>query len=231
MRNSKPILSLALLSLLLSPAVTAGLRQLLIELPGKPKVDFVKGDSILIAPFLMVTPEKDTEDKNRRKAEDELRNFFSKMLSKGQAYNVQLSEGVPLASTNVEKLKNAAAYWKTLASQYSAKFVISGVLDFTIKDQSGYETEEYTSPYNGRTYYRQVLVEKSGVSLELLLWVFNGADGAVATEENFKHFLEKKGKSQDFVTAFFEGVHAFESGLEAVFLSKPLPQKRNFYAF
>ncbi len=231
MRSFRRISSLALLSLLLSGTAAAGLRQLIIELPGKPKVDFQKGDTVLIAPFLLVSQEKDTEDKTRKKAEEELRTFLSKMLSKEQTYTVKLSQGVPLASMNVDKLKNSLAFWKTLASQYSAKYVISGVLDFSIQETSGYETQEYVSPYNGATYYRQVLVEKSGVSLELLLWVFKGEDGSLAAEENFKHFLEKKGKSEDFVTAFFEGVHSFEAGLQAVFLSKPTAQKRNFYVF
>jgi len=131
----------------------------------------------------------------------------------------------------MEKLKNAAAYWKTLAGQYACTHVVSGVLDFRIQDQSGYETEEYISPYNGLTYTRQVMVEKSGVTLELLLWVFTGSDGTLKTEENFKHFLEKKGRNQDFITAFFEGVHGFEAGLQRMFLSKPEPHKRYFYAF
>jgi hypothetical protein len=131
----------------------------------------------------------------------------------------------------MEKLKEAASYWKGLAAQFGCTHVVSGVLDFRIQDQSGYETEEYVSPYNGRTYYRQVMVEKSGVTLELLLWVYQGSDGTLAVEENFKHFLAKKGRTQDFITAFFEGVHAFESRLQAVFLPKPLAQKRYFYEF
>jgi hypothetical protein len=206
-------------------------RQISIELPGKPKVDFQKGDALLIAPFLLISPEKDAEDPNARKAEQELRNFLVKMLARSDLLTVKESQGVPLASGNMEKLKEAASYWKTLASQYGCTHVVSGVLDFRIQDQSGYETEEYISPYNGRTYYRQVMVEKSGVNMELLLWIFQGSDGTLAAEENFKHFLEKKGRNQDFITAFFEGVHAFEAGLQGFFLAKPMPQRRSFYDF
>ena len=217
--------------LLLSGALWGGARQITIELPGKPKLEFQKGDALLIAPFLLIPAEKAEEDKTARKAEGELRSFLMKMLSRSELFSVKESQGVPLPSGNMEKLKNAASYWKTLAGQYACTHVVSGVLDFHIQDRAGYETEEYISPYNGQTYTRQVLVEKSGVTLELLLWVFAGSDGSLKSEENFKHFLEKKGRNQDFITAFFEGVHAFEEGLQRVFLSKPESQKRFFYAF
>ena len=232
MKNSKPIWILAsLLLLLLSAPAAAGARLVGLQLPGKPKIPFVKGDTLLIAPFLAVSDQADEVNPQARRAEEELQNYLSKLLTKSEEYQVEVSRGVPLASSNLDALKSAGAYWKTLASQYGAKYVISGVLDFRIDTSSGYETEEYISPRNGRTYYRQVLKERTGVSLELLLWVFSAETGGLLDEENFKHFLEKRGANQDFVSAFFEGMHAFEDNLRGVFLPRKVPQKRWFYEF
>lgn len=232
MKSSKPIWILASLLLLLGSApAAAGAKLVGLQLPGKPKIPFVKGDNILIAPFLAVSDQADEANPQSRRAEEELQNYLVKLLTKSEDFQVEVSRGVPLASSNIDTLKGAEAFWKTLASQYGAKYIVSGVLDFKISEQSGYETEEYVSPRDGRTYYRQVLKENTGVSLELLLWVFSAETGGLLQEENFKHFLEKRGTQQDFVSAFFEGMQSFEDNLRGIFLPRKVTQKRWFYEF
>lgn len=232
MRNSRPIwISAVLLTLSVSAPLAAGAKLVGLQLPGKPKIDLAQGDTLLIAPFLTVSDLADETDPQAKRAEEELQNFLAKLLTKSEQYRVEVSRGVPLASSNLDALKEAGGFWKTLGSQYGARYVVSGVLDFKILNRSGYETEEYVSPRDGRTYYRQVMKESTGVTLELLLWVFDASTGALADEQNFKHFLEKRGTQQDFVSAFFEGMHTFEDNLRGVFLPRKVPQKRWFYEF
>ncbi len=232
MKNSKPTwLLTGLLILLVSAPALAGARLVALKLPGKAKIPLAEGDALLIAPFLAASAASDAPDPQARRAEEELQNYLAKLLSKAGRYRVEVSRGLPLASSNIDTLKGSEAFWKTLGSQYGARFVVSGVLDFQITNRSGYETEEYVSPRDGRTYYRQVLKERTGVALELLLWVFSAETGALLEEENFKHFLDKKGTQQDFVTAFFEGMHSFEDNLRGVFLPRKVAQKRWFYEF
>jgi hypothetical protein len=232
MKSSRPTwLLTGLLILLASAPAGAGARQVGLQLPGKPKVPFAKGDTLLIAPFLTVTDLTDEANPEAKRAEEELQNFLMKLLTKSEEFRVEAGRGTPLPSSNIETLQGAGSFWKTLASQYGARYVVSGVLDFRISDQSGYETEEYVSPTTGRTYYRQVMKERTGVSLELLLWVYSAEDGGLLDERRFKHFLEKRGSTMDFVNAFFEGMHAFEDELRGVFLPRKVAQKRWFYEF
>lgn len=229
MKGLKIILSL--IFLLLNFDLFSSVWEVSIELPSKPKVALEKGSKVVIAPFLVISEKEDEPSSYGKKAEEELRNYLEKMLSKGENFEVLKSQNISLPLTNIEKLKNDSNFWIKLSQNYSGKFVISGVLNFEIKERSGYEVEEYVSPYDGRVYTRQRLVEKTGVSLELLVWVFDGKEGKLLYDESFKHFLEKKGTHYDFVTAFFEGVHSFEKKLEQIFFKRPIIQKRYFYAF
>ncbi len=229
MRGLKNILRITLL--LWSFEVFSAIWEVSLELPGKPKISLKKGSKIVIAPFLVISEKEDEPSPYGKKAEEELRNYLEKMLSKGEAYIPIKSFGVSLFTTNIEKLKSDGNFWVKMGKQYGGDYIISGVLDFEIKEKAGYETEEYVSPYDGRIYTRQRLVERTGVSLELLIWVLDGKEGKVLYEENFKHFLEKKGTHYDFITAFFEGVHSFERKIERIFFKKPIIEKRYFYGF
>lgn len=229
MKDLKNILSL--IFLLLKIDLFCSVWEVSIELPSKPKVSLEKGSKVVIAPFLVISEIEDEPSPYGKKAEEELRNYLEKMLSKGKNFEVIKSQKISLPSTNIEKLKNDSNFWIKLTQNYNGKFVISGVLNFEIKERSGYEVEEYVSPYDGRVYTRQRLVERTGVSLELLILVFDGKEGKLLYDESFKHFLEKKGTHYDFVTAFFEGVHSFEKKLEQIFFKRPVVQKRYFYAF
>ncbi len=229
MKGLKIILSLTIL--LLNFSLFPSVWEVSLELPSKPKVSLEKGSKIVIAPFLVISEKEDEPTPYGKKAEEELKNYLEKMLSKGESFLPIKSFGISLPSSNIEKLKNDSSFWMKICEQYNGNFVISGVLNFEIKERSGYEVEEYVSPYDGRIYRRQKLVERTGVSLELLIWVFDGKEGKLLYDESFKHFLEKKGSHYDFVTAFFEGVHSFEKKLEQIFFKRPVLQKRYFYAF
>lgn len=222
---------LKIIFLLLSFPLMASFWEVSLELPSRPKVSLEKGSKIVIAPFLVISEKEDEPSPYGKKAEEELKDYLEKMLSKGESFSPVKSFGVSLPSSNIEKIKNDSSFWIKLCEQYGGSYAISGVLNFEIKERSGYETEEYVSPYDGRVYRRQRLVERTGVSLELLIWVFDGKEGKLLYDESFKHFLEKKGSHYDFVTAFFEGVHSFEKKLEAIFFKRPVLQKRYFYVF
>lgn len=222
---------LKIIILLLNLNLLASVWEVSLELPSRPKVSLEKGSKVVIAPFLVISEKEDEPSPYGKKAEEELKNYLDKMLSKGEAFQPVKSYGFSLSSTNIEKLKNDSNFWIKICQQYGGKYVISGVLNFEIKERSGYEEEQYVSPYDGRVYTRQKLVEKTGVSLELLVWVFDGKEGKLLYDESFKHFLEKKGSHYDFVTAFFEGVHSFEKKLEQIFFKRPVLQKRYFYVF
>ena len=65
--------------------------------------------------------------------------------------------------------RTSGAPW---ASGPQADLILAGSLDFDIQDRSGYRTEEYVSPFDGRTYQRQVLVEETGFEYDIVMQVY-----------------------------------------------------------
>ncbi len=58
------------------------------------------------------------------------------------------------------------AVFDFIAAEWGKDAVRDFVFEFRIEDRSGYKTEEYISPINGQTYYRQVYVEPEGPDRE-----------------------------------------------------------------
>lgn len=221
---------LRIIILLMSINCFSSIWEVSIELPAKPKLSIKKGSKILIAPFLVISEKEDEPSPYGKKAEEELKDYLEKMLLKEEKFLPIKSVAISFGSTNIEKIKNDERFWQKAIEQFNSNYAVSGALSFEIKERAGYEEEEYVSPYDGRVYKRYKIIEKTGVSLELLFWVFD-EKGKLIYEENFKHFLEKKGTHYDFITAFFEGVHSFEKKLEQIFFKRPVVEKRNFYVF
>jgi hypothetical protein len=82
-----------------------------------------------------------------------------------------------------------------IGERTQADLILVGSLDFDIQDRSGYRTEEYVSPFDGRTYYRQVLVEQTGFEYDIVVRVFDGKTGEQLYTDNFKDFKSFEGSA------------------------------------
>ena len=52
-----------------------------------------------------------------------------------------------------------AEFWRQVGAETDAQLIVTASLDVRVLDREGYTTEEYVSPQDGKTYFRQVLVE------------------------------------------------------------------------
>ena len=135
----------------------------------------------------------------------------------------------PYLVEEIVSLEAARDYWRDLGAQTGADFIVTGIVDFDINDKSGYRTEEYTSPADGRTFYRQVLVESTGFVLDIDLAVFNADTGEMVLEENFRDFKEFDQRNYDEILGLFENLRALESQLVGIFV--PQEQSATRYVF
>ena len=112
------------------------------------------------------------------------------------------------------------------ASGRQADLILAGGLDFDIQDRTGYRTEEYVSPFNGRTYYRQVLVEQTGFQYDILMQVYDGKTGALLYQDNFKDFQSFEGENTDPLAGMFENLLSLEDRIVNVFTQKEVEATR-----
>ncbi|HEX3071338.1 MAG TPA: hypothetical protein VHX14_22430, partial [Thermoanaerobaculia bacterium] len=162
----KRVAAVIVLSLL--PIVTlAGVTEVKLKLPLKPKLSIGGGEKIAIAPFVIANREKKNDRASKVDIQAEFQRYLKKQLTKSTKLRLVDVPQTRLPGTTMKALEASRDFWRNLGSQTGADFIVSGVIDFDVNDKSGYKTEEYVSPADGRTYYRQVLIETTGFVFDI----------------------------------------------------------------
>jgi hypothetical protein len=199
----------------------AGVLEVKLKLPVKPKLQIVGDEKIAVAPFIIASK---GEKKNDRAAkvdvQAEFGRYLKKQLTKSTKLRVLDAPQTRLPGTDMKTLEANRDFWKGLGSKTGADYIVTGIVDFDINDKSGYRTEEYVSPADGRTFYRQVLVESTGFVFDIDIAVFNGDTGEKVVEENFRDFKEFDQRNYDEILGLFENLRALEQQLVGIFVSQ-----------
>lgn len=199
----------------------AGVMEVKLKLPVKPKLQITGDERIAIAPFIIASKgEKKSDRAAKVDVQAEFNRYLRKQLNKSTKLKIVDVPQTRLPGTDMKTLEAARDYWKDLGARTGADFIVSGIVDFDINDKSGYRTEEYTSPADGRTFYRQVLVESTGFVFDIDLAVFNADTGEMVLEENFRDFKEFDQRNYDEILGLFENLRALENQLVGIFVSQ-----------
>jgi hypothetical protein len=208
-----------------------GVIEVKLKLPVKPKLALQGDERIAVAPFIVAS---DGERRNDRAARVDLQAEFNRYLRKQLAKSTKLriidAPASRLPGTDMKALEASPDFWKSLGMQTGADFIVTGVVDFDINDRSGYRTEEFTSPVDGRTYYRQVLVESTGFVFDIDIAVFNADTGEKVVEESFRDFKEFDQRNYDEILGLFENLRALETQLVGIFVSQETSATRYVFS-
>lgn len=212
----------AVLALLSIPLVArSGVLEVKMKLPVKPKLQIAGDEKIAIAPFIIASKgEKKNDRAARVDVQAEFGRYLKKQLTKSTKLRIIDAPQTRLPGTDMKSLEANRDFWKSLGARTGADYIVSGVVDFDINDKSGYRTEEYVSPADGRTFYRQVLVESTGFVFDIDIAVFNADTGEKAVEENFRDFKEFDQRNYDEILGLFENLRALETQLVGIFVSQ-----------
>ena len=204
---------------LLPLALSAGVMEVKLKLPVKPKLSISGDEKVAIAPFVIAN---NGEKKNDRASKVDVQSEFQRYLKKQMAKSTKLTlvdtPSTRLPGVDMKALEANRDYWKDLGRRTGADYIVSGILDFDINDKSGYRTEEYVSPADGKTYYRQVLVETTGFVFDIDIAVFNADTGEKVLEENFRDFKEFDQRNYDEILGLFENLRSMEQQLVGIFV-------------
>ena len=204
---------------LLPLSVLGGVTEVKLKLPLKPKLQITGDEKIAIAPFIIANNgEKKNDRASKVDIQSEFQRYLRKQLSKSTKLKLVDVPSTRLPGSDMKALEANRDYWKELAAKTGADYVVSGVVDFDINDKSGYRTEEYVSPADGRTYYRQVLVETTGFVFDIDIAVFNGDTGEKVLEDNFRDFKEFDQRNYDEILGLFENLRSLETQLVGIFV-------------
>lgn len=225
--RSRRTLAFALLALAGAGALQAVV-EVRLRLPVRARLDLQGRKTVAAAPFLVVSREG-TGESPRGTAIDvqrEFERYLIKVLRRETTLKVLESGPVDYPTFDLDLLAQNKDFWRALGEKLQADLVLAGSLDFDVQDKSGYRTEEYVSPFDGRTYYRQVLVEQTGFDYDIVLMVFDGKTGERLYFDNFKDFKQFEGEKADPLAGMFENLISLEDRIVGVFTQKTVEATR-----
>jgi TolB-like protein len=215
MKRTAALLAVALLPL----AAAAGVFEVKLKLPVKPKLSITGDEKIVIAPFVIANNgEKKNDRASKVDVQSEFQRYLRKQMAKSTKLTVVDTPQTRLPGTDMKALEANRDYWKDLGRRTGADYIVSGILDFDVNDKSGYRTEEYVSPADGKTYYRQVLVETTGFVFDIDIAIFNADTGEKVLEDNFRDFKEFDQRNYDEILGLFENLRSVEQQLVGIFV-------------
>ncbi|MDP9361845.1 MAG: hypothetical protein M3P29_10375 [Acidobacteriota bacterium] len=203
---------------LLPLAAIAGVTEVKLKLPLKPKLQIAGEEKVAIAPFVIANREKKNDRASKVDVQAEFQRYLKKQLNKSTKLRLVDVPQTRLPGTTMKALEANRDYWRSLGAQTGADYIVSGIIDFDVNDKSGYKTEEYVSPADGRTSYRQVLVETTGFVFDIDIAVFNADTGEKVLEDNFRDFKEFDQRNYDEILGLFENLRSMETQLVGIFV-------------
>jgi hypothetical protein len=200
-----------------------------LQLPVRAKVDLAGRRTVARAPFRVVGRVGSGGERARGSAldvEKEFERYLTKLIRRETQLKVVEARAVDYPTFDLELLAANRDFWRAAGERAQADLLLAGSLDFDVQDKSGYRTEEYVSPFDGRTYYRQVLVEQTGFDFDIVLMVFDGRTGERLYFDNFKDFREFEGEKTDPLKGMFENLASLEDRILNVFTQKTVETSR-----
>jgi hypothetical protein len=205
----------------------AGTVDVSLKLPVRARLDLAGRSSVTVAPCLVISDEG--EESVQRRGIDvqrEFERYLSRLLRRNTRLRIVDSGWVDYWSYELAVLADDVDFWRVLGERTQADLIILCSLDFDVQDRSGYRSEEYISPFDGRTYYRQVLVEQTGFEYDIVMQIFDGRNGDQLYSDNFKDFRQFEGERADPMAGMFENLYALEDRIAGIFTQKQVETSR-----
>lgn len=228
--SKHPVFPFAVLLALAGSPLFAGTTEVRLQLPQRARLDLAGRETLTVVPFLVVSQEGSERVRGRNiDVQKEFERYLLKVLRRDTSFKVLESGPVDYPVFDTERLAREQDFWAALGERTQADVILAGSLDFDIQDRTGYRTEEYVLPFDGRTYRRQVLVEQTGFEYDILMQVFDGRDGKLLYSDNFKDFQTFEGEDADPMVGMFENLHALEDRIVNIFTQKTIEAARLLY--
>jgi hypothetical protein len=215
-------------ALLLAVPALAGTKEVQIELQVQPQVKLKGRERIFIGP-IMLEPSADPTKRVDVSAVRELDSYLRRLARRSTRLQfLPADPSLQPPTSDPNELRTQTAFWRELAERVGADYVVSAAVDVEILDRTGYTTEKYVSPEDGKTYFRQVLVEDTGFKYDILLMVFSSS-GELVHQEQISDFQERQERKLEEFTGMFDGLYTLESRLLGLFAPRFIQARRYLY--
>ena len=193
-----------------------------IKLPVDPKIDDAGIRRILVGGFLR-------NDFELVDIEGEIVHILRDGLERYTDYLILEDPPVHLPEQKLEALKENAEFFETVAADYRADLIISGRVDYSAVDHSGFVQEEYISPVSGRRTIRSRYVERTGYTLVVHLILMRGSNGELMYETSFFQDEIVNTDEVEPLSVFYQLTDRFRENYLAILTTRDRTETRYLY--
>ena len=226
----KKTIELLLLMVAVASLCHGGKKEVRMQLMLTPELHLEGTESVFVGPILIEPREGEDVQSIDLTASREFEIYLRKILRREAELRLlpQMDDLRPQAK-HLAALLGDPGFWQAINEETGADLIVAASIDVKILDRAGYTTEEYVSPQDGKTYFRQVLVEETGFSYDILLAVVNGADGSVVHEEQITDFKPQNERKLEEYTDMFTDLYTLQNRLVGIFVPRVVQVKRTLY--
>jgi hypothetical protein len=208
----------------------AGTREIRIELLLKPELPIEGTEEVFVGPIMIEPREGEGVQSVDLTAAREFELFLRKILRRdARLHLVPKQSDLRPPSSHLAALLVDGEFWKSIGEETGADLVVAASIDVKVLDRAGYTTEEYVSPQDGKTYFRQVMVEETGFSYDILLVVIDAATGVAMHQEQITDFQPKNERKLEEYTDMFTDLYTLQNRLVGIFVPRAIQVKRALY--
>ncbi len=201
-----------------------------IVLQVEPELDLDGTERIYLGPIMVEPRAEEASQGLDRIASREFEGYLRRLLRRETRLEV-LDPIVDLEIPTKDPLElvEITPFWIDIGEETDADYIVTAAIDVDIRDRAGYETEEYVSPQDGKTYFRQVLTEETGFEYDILVTIFEGQKGEVVFSEQISDFQEQSERKLEIYTDMFDDLYSLENRLLGIFVPRHIRAKRYLF--
>lgn len=223
------VLTIYLLSLVIAASLAAEVVEVELTLPLPARLDLRDRNTVAVVPFMTVSFDGESSSEiGDLDVEGEFDSYLNRVLRRNTHLKVLESGPLEFPTRDLSKLARDSDFWRFVGESTQADLVLAGALDFDIETRSGYRTEPFTAT-STTTFYRQVLVERSGYEFDILMLVLDGRSGELMFADNFKDFREFERARVDPLVGMYENLDALEDRIVGIFTQRWLRTTRSMF--
>ena len=210
---------------------SAGSREVRIALHLDPELPLDGTENVYVGPILIEPREGENVQSVDLTAAREFETFLRKILRRdAELHLIPKRDDLQPPRNNLGALLLDHEFWKSIREENSADYVVAASIDVKVLDRAGYTTEEYVSPQDGKTYFRQVMVEETGFSYDILLVVVEAETAKVLHREQITDFQPKNERKLEDYTDMFTDLYTLQNRLVGIFVPRAVQVKRALYS-
>jgi len=213
--------------MLLAGTAAAGQKEIRMQLLIEPELKLNGSEKVYVGPVLIEPRGDDPASSLDISAAREFDGYIRTLLRRRTSLKVlDKDESLSPPTDNSLKLIKMTDFWKELGQTTGADLIVAATIDVKVLDRAGYTTEEYVSPADGKTYFRQVLVEETGFKFDVLMLVVDAKTGELVFKDQIADFKERSERKLDAYTDMFDDLFNLENRMLGVFVPRTVIAKR-----